>query len=37
MRKEVVEGYDGHEVSLTIKFWIWKCKGAAAEGFREVK
>lgn len=36
--KEVVEGYDGHEVSLTIKISeIGKFKGAAAEGFRGVK
>lgn len=36
--KEVVEGYDGHEVSLTVQISeMDRFKDAAAEGFREVK
>ena len=36
--KDVVEGYDGHEVSLTVqKTELERFKGAASEGFREIK
>ena len=36
--KDVVEGFDGHEVSLTVsKSELDKFKNPAGEGFREVK
>ena len=36
--KDVVEGFDGHEVSLTVqKTELERFKGAAGEGFREIK
>jgi hypothetical protein len=36
--KHVVEGFDGHEVSLTVqKTELERFKGAAGEGFREIK
>ena len=36
--KKVVEGYDGHEVTLTIQISeMEKFKGAPPEVFREVK
>jgi hypothetical protein len=36
--KNVVEGFDGHEVALTIsKSDLRSFEGGAAEGFKEVK
>jgi hypothetical protein len=36
--KNIVQGFDGHEVSLNIeKVELERFKGAAGEGFREVK
>ena len=36
--KHIVQGFNGHEVSLTIqKAKLERFKGAAGEGFREVK
>jgi hypothetical protein len=36
--KHIVQGFDGHEVSLNIqKAKLERFKGAACEGFREVK
>jgi len=36
--KDVVQGFDGHEVSLNVqKSELDRFKGATGEGFREVK
>ena len=36
--KNIVQGFDGHEVSLNVqKAELERFKGAAGEGFREVK
>ena len=36
--KHIVHGFDGHEVSLNVrKAELERFKGAAGEGFREVK
>jgi hypothetical protein len=36
--KDVVEGYDGHQVGLTIpKSDLQKFEGGTAEGFKEIK
>jgi hypothetical protein len=36
--KHIVEGYDGHEVTLNVqKAELERFKGAAGEGFRGVK
>jgi hypothetical protein len=36
--KHIVQGFDGHEVSLNIqKAKLERFKGAAGEGFREIK
>ena len=35
--KHVVEGYDGHEVTLNVQKIFVRYKDAAGEGFRKVK